>query len=145
MDQPPPFFSSPMPLPSLPLPSLLARDPLERGRRRAAGAWLPAPPAARAAPAAAGQMAGRAGHILQSDPEKATVRCFCFAVRSFSFRFGVSRASVGLWEREQPWCGKGGVRPSSERPRGGWCSPVLLWMDVGSRVPGERLDLALQL
>lgn len=104
-----PLFLPPCHLPSLPLPSLPARDPLERGWRRAAGAWLPAPPAARAAPAGAGQMAGRAGRILQSGPEEATMRSFCFAAWSFSFRFSVSRASTGLWEREQPWCDGGGV------------------------------------
>ena len=65
--------------------------------------------AARAAPAGARQMAGRAGGIPQSGPEKATVISFCFTAWSFSFRFGVSRASLGLWEREQPWFDGGGV------------------------------------
>lgn len=40
MEQPP-FLSSP---PSLPLPSLPARNLLERGQRGAAGTWPPAPP-----------------------------------------------------------------------------------------------------
>lgn len=56
----PPLFSHSTPSPSSPSPSLPARDPLERGRRGAAGARPPWPRAARAAPAGPGRW--QAGH-----------------------------------------------------------------------------------
>lgn len=108
----PPFFSHSVPSPSFPRPSRTSREPLERGRRGAAGAWPSSPRAARAAPAGPGRW--QAGHGTACSGKL----LFC----SLELLFQVSRASRGLWEREQPRSGGRSVQPSSQRAQGGGLS-----------------------
>lgn len=115
--QPPPggysacLFSPPAALPSLVLSPLPARDLLEPVGCRAAGAWLEARQSLDCS--CWGWADGRqAGPYPTKGHRESLCQKLLFCCRSSSFSLGVSRASTGPYEQEQPW-GDGGVWPSS--------------------------------
>lgn len=117
----PPFSPTPRPLPALPVPLCLPGT-----RWSVAGAELLAlgrPGHGQLGLLPPGRADGRQGTERPAERHGGKLLFCCLELL-----FRVSRASRGLWEREQRCCGGGSVQPSSGRAQGGAlsCSGIAL-------------------